>query len=263
MKLGLAAMLAASLAGFGNQPAHAGCIQDQDWPDKPCLDTPPYSEEYLKQVYPQYYEYKGSEWMEMKKAEMDQAIANGTLRQWVETSSAPDNFANNNVWRYYYLNDQAPDAYAEAEVLEPIVMTAASAGPRNSFEAKITWTPADLGQSNKFHVEVFDANQLEPRSPLAVRYDIKIYKGDKYLRPAEPIGNDAVQNEDFSHDYTFVFLQEGSYELAIEEIEHEGENIRIPIQVTPEFPIGMIGVVATVIGAGIVVSRYKLQSTAA
>ena len=129
-------------------------------------------------------------------------------------------------------------------------MTAVSAGPRNSFEAKITWMPADLGQPNKLHVEIFDANQLEPRSPLAVRYDIKIYKGDKYLRPAEPTGNDAVQNEDFSHDYTFVFLQEGSYELAIEEIEHEGENIRIPIQVTPEFPIGMIGMVAAVIGAG-------------
>jgi len=93
------------------QPAHAACIADEDWPDKPCLDTPPYSKEYLLQVWQQYYEYKGKEWMEEKKAEMDMAIQNGLLRQWVETESSPNNFANYNVWRYYNLNGEAPDAY--------------------------------------------------------------------------------------------------------------------------------------------------------
>jgi hypothetical protein len=100
---------------------------------------------------------------------------------------------------------------------------------------KITWTPADIGQPNKFHVEIIDANQLEPRSPLAVTYDIKIYKGDKYLLPPEGMGNSAELNEDFSQDFTFLFLDEGPYVLAIGEIENEGGNIRIPIQVTPEF----------------------------
>lgn len=140
----------------------------------------------------------------------------------------------------------------------PIILTAVSVGPRNSFEARITWTPADLGQPNKFHIEIFDANQLEPRSPLAVRYDIKIYQGEKYLRPAEPTGNEAVQNADFSHDYTFVFLKEGSYVLAIEEIEHEGENIRIPIQVTPEFPLGISGVIAGLFASIIAITRKSL-----
>jgi hypothetical protein len=141
---------------------------------------------------------------------------------------------------------------------KPIILTAVSVGPRNSFEAKITWTPADLGQPNKFHIEIFDANQLEPRSPLSIRYDIKIYQGDKYLRPAEPTANEAVQNEDFSHDYTFVFLQEGSYVLAIEEIQHEGENIRIPIQVTPEFPLGIFVVIAGLFASIIAITRISL-----
>jgi len=93
-------------------PAYAECIFDEDWPDKPCLDTPPYSEEYLRQVWQQYYEYKGKEWMESKKAEMDMAIQNGTLREWVEeTQSSPNNFANYNVWYYYHLNGEAPHAY--------------------------------------------------------------------------------------------------------------------------------------------------------
>jgi hypothetical protein len=47
--------------------------------------------------------------METKKAEMVQAIKNGSLNEWVEYRSAPDNFANNNVYFYYFLNDQAPD----------------------------------------------------------------------------------------------------------------------------------------------------------
>lgn len=155
----------------------------------------------------------------------------------------------------------AKERLIEAQGGEKIYLTAISTGNRtgNHFEARIAWTPAELGQPNKFHVEIFDANQLEPRSPLSIRYDIKIYQGDKYLRPAEPTGNEAVQNEDFSHDYTFVFLQEGSYTLAIEEIQAEGENIRIPIQVTPEFPI-VIPIVGLAITFVILVSRsMKLQ----
>jgi hypothetical protein len=40
---------------------------------------------------------------------MDQAIRDGTLNEWVEYRSAPDNFANYNVYFYYFLNDEAPD----------------------------------------------------------------------------------------------------------------------------------------------------------
>lgn len=89
---------------------------------------------------------------------------------------------------------QQPPAESEGQPAgeAPAILTAVSDGPRNSFEARIAWTPVDLGQPNKFHVEVFDANQLEPRSLLHVRYDIKIYKGDKSLRPAELTGNEAL-----------------------------------------------------------------------
>lgn len=87
----------------------ASCVEDADWPTKPCLDTPPYDREYLRKTWDEYYEMKGSDWMEIKKAEMDQAIRDGTLKQWVEYQSGPNNFANFNVYFYYYLNGQAPD----------------------------------------------------------------------------------------------------------------------------------------------------------
>lgn len=133
------------------------------------------------------------------------------------------------------------DNETQASDETPIILTAFDVGHQDrAFEAKITWTPADLGQPNNFHVEIFDANQLEPRSPVPVSYDIRIYKGDKYLLPPEGMANNAQMNEDFSQVFTFVFLEAGSYVLAISEIEHEGGGIRIPIQVTPEFPYGIL-----------------------
>ena len=92
---------------FGS--VHASCIQDTDWPEKPCLDTPPYSDSELKQLWEPYYKMKGKEWMEMKKAEMEIAIKDGTLKEWTEYGSTSSNFANYNVWYYYHLYGQAPD----------------------------------------------------------------------------------------------------------------------------------------------------------
>lgn len=87
----------------------ASCVEDVDWPAGPCLDTPPYDREDLRKIWDEYYKMKGSNWMEMKKAEMDQAIKDGTLKEWTEYQSEPNNFANFNVYFYYYLNGQAPD----------------------------------------------------------------------------------------------------------------------------------------------------------
>ncbi len=104
-----AAVLVLYLVGVILQPAYGDCVLDNDWPEKPCLDTPPYTKKEVKAAWQGYYEYKGQAWMETKKAEMDQAIKDGTLKEWVEYRSAPDNFANYNVYFYYFLNDQAPE----------------------------------------------------------------------------------------------------------------------------------------------------------
>lgn len=108
--LAMIALVLLVMLGVGmTHRVEASCVEDADWPAKPCLDTPPYDREYLKKTWDEYYERKGSNWMEMKKAEMDQAIRDGTLKEWVEYQSGPNNFANFNVYFYYYLNDQAPD----------------------------------------------------------------------------------------------------------------------------------------------------------
>ncbi len=61
----------------------AMCAINGDWPSAPCMDM------IINGHYPQeqvdkwsdYYDYKGEQFMELKKAEMNQAIQNDTLQQ--------------------------------------------------------------------------------------------------------------------------------------------------------------------------------------
>ena len=84
---------------------------DDDWPEKPCLDSPPYSKSYLKEVWQKYYDYKGKERMEMKKVAMDRAIKDGKLKEWIEDGDTLNYHANYNTYFYYYISDQVPDMY--------------------------------------------------------------------------------------------------------------------------------------------------------
>ncbi len=118
------------------RPVYADCAQDNDWTDKPCLDTPPYQRADLKEAWEPYYEYKGAAWMEMKKAEMDQAIDDGRLEDWVEYRSEPNNFANYNVYFYYYLNDQAPEINNAGRII---------ADDSASLSYSATWLIATIG----------------------------------------------------------------------------------------------------------------------
>ena len=89
---------------------YAPCMTDEDWPDAPCYADPDHhpTKEELRKAWSGYYQFKGKEWMESKKVEMDLAIKNGTLRAWVYPENESGTSPNSNVWYYYYLNGQAP-----------------------------------------------------------------------------------------------------------------------------------------------------------
>lgn len=115
----MAVFLVLSIPFLANY-AFADCSLDNDWPEKPCLDMPPYPKSELVEIWDEYYSMKGQEWMDMKKSEMDYAIENGILKKWL-AFGVPQygNFQNHNVYFYYFLNDQAPavDGYYFAEQL--------------------------------------------------------------------------------------------------------------------------------------------------
>jgi len=110
------------------------CPVNTDWPDAPnrCDRRENYTRTELKNLYDEYYQYKGAEWMEMKKAEMDSVIASGLGRgdsnqlwHWLGHAQQKIPFENINVYLYYSLNGQAPHVgwswYAVDNELEPVI----------------------------------------------------------------------------------------------------------------------------------------------
>ncbi len=94
-----------SLYGEKND-AFGMCVQGIDWPDKPCYGCPgcyPGLEQ-EKIAWEPYYDYKGSKWMELKKQEMNLAIQNDTLPEWIDLTS--ESQAHRNVHTYYFLQGE-------------------------------------------------------------------------------------------------------------------------------------------------------------
>ena len=90
------------------QFAHADCNTNSDWPDAPCFDMWPIPKSEVKSAWEQYYNYKGTEWMEIKKSEMNYALDKGILHEWIYYGSRFGNQENYNVYFYYFINDEAP-----------------------------------------------------------------------------------------------------------------------------------------------------------
>lgn len=106
--LAVVTVLAISL---GANHANAMCAIDTDWPDKPCIDTSPplpLSKSEWRDLWSEYYTFKGADWMEQQKLELDKQTKSDNLKEWIESGYDSQNFTNYNVWFYYYANDQAP-----------------------------------------------------------------------------------------------------------------------------------------------------------
>ena len=86
----------------------AMCAVNDDWPDAPCMDMIENGHYPQEQVdyWSKYYDYKGEQFMESKKQEMNQSIQNDNLQEWIDES-----IQNHNIWTYYYFSGQAPSSY--------------------------------------------------------------------------------------------------------------------------------------------------------
>ncbi|MDE1843553.1 MAG: hypothetical protein KGH95_07895, partial [Thaumarchaeota archaeon] len=65
-----------------------GCLLNSDWLHAPCYAIPGLNvtKEQMQKDWSGYYQYKGSQWMEMKKIEIANATASGILKAWVCSS---------------------------------------------------------------------------------------------------------------------------------------------------------------------------------
>jgi hypothetical protein len=98
---------------------------------------------------------------------------------------------------------------------------------KGAFIVDVTWLPSSIGKVN-----TFDINFSDPETHTLiedVKYDISIYSEDTRQTIIQKIDQYATQQK-------LSFGKPGSYLIRILNIEDLGENVSIPIQVTPEFP---------------------------
>lgn len=108
MKTRLLIIFALVVSPFVFSQGFGMCLVNEDWPDAPCMDEIVNNHLPQHQVdkWAEYYEYRGTKFMESKKIEMSNAIESDQLPEWVDAS-----IQNENVWRYYYFSGQAPNPY--------------------------------------------------------------------------------------------------------------------------------------------------------
>jgi hypothetical protein len=130
----------------------------------------------------------------------------------------------------------------QADAQEQIALESTS--DQGTFIVEITWMPDDIGSAN-----IFDIRFIEPETGEEIEdieYDFSIYsEGDREI----------LRRDQKATRQEFTFEQPGSYEIRIDDIEGLGERVVIPIQVTPEFPLGAIAMVAAALGATVLFAR--------
>lgn len=81
--------------------ANETIVDDMHDPANPCFDLVPRVCSLDEKII-QFYEYKGSEWMEQKKAEMIAALNYGDFHAWVDET---DDHSHFNVYQYYSMTE--------------------------------------------------------------------------------------------------------------------------------------------------------------
>jgi hypothetical protein len=83
-------------------------------------------------------------------------------------------------------------------------------------------------------------------------YDLMLYKGTTHLAETHRASQTAREQK-------YSFSEPGSYTLRIDNINNNGESdqVNIPIQVTPEFPMGIFGLMAVTFGMIMILMKAK------
>lgn len=119
-----------------------------------------------------------------------------------------------------------------------------SASDQNTFLVQVVWTPADIGSENNFEIHFIEPETLKEVEDVV--YDFTI----------EQDGEPVFTNEDQdSNLQTVTFDKPGPYTIVVSNIEGLGENASFTVEVTPEFPFGILVGLVAVMGGAILVTR--------
>jgi hypothetical protein len=130
----------------------------------------------------------------------------------------------------------------QAAAQEQTALSATS--DQGTFTVEIRWTQDKVGSANTFDIHFIEPETGEQIED--VKYDFSIYMGDF---------REVVRRDQTLTRQEFTFDQVGSYMIRIDNIEGLDEKASIPIQVTPEFPLGAIAIVSVAISLFAIIAR--------
>lgn len=135
---------------------------------------------------------------------------------------------------------------ASSQQESAIILSGVSNGGK--YIANIYWVPNDVKQINSFDIYIYDSTHRD--SPIIAKYDVMLYKDGEYIAPSH-------RTDQTSQNQKYAFDTSGSYTIRIDNINDSGQRVEIPIQVTPEFPLGTLVIFGAVSTAVIVALRLK------
>ena len=129
---------------------------------------------------------------------------------------------------------------------KPIMLQGTSTNDK--FKVEVNWMPNDISKENTFDIKFLDSKS--GKEIKGVTYDIVLLTGDKKLAETYRSAQTATQQK-------YIFGDQGSYILNIDKINNSPtESVNIPIQVTPEFPVNVLALMAiAALGSTIISSR--------
>ena len=135
---------------------------------------------------------------------------------------------------------------------KPIMLQGTSTNDK--FKVEVNWMPNDISKENTFDIKFLDSKS--GKEIKGVTYDIVLLTGDQqHLTETYRSAQTATQQK-------YIFGDQGSYILNIDKINNSpAESVNIPIQVTPEFPVNVLALMAIVFGALIFAYRSKHSIT--
>jgi len=120
---------------------------------------------------------------------------------------------------------------------------------QGTFIVEIIWIPHDIGSAHTFDISFIEPETREEIEDVV--YDFSIYN-DGF--------REVIRRDQITTRQEFTFDEPGSYSIRIEKIEGLGEGASVQIQVTPEFPLGGLVLMAIAFGASVMAIRLNRNS---
>jgi hypothetical protein len=121
-----------------------------------------------------------------------------------------------------------------------------------AFKVMVDWKSNNINKENTFNLTFINSNSSEGIKDIA--YDIMLFKDDQHITESHRSAQTAEQQK-------YVFADQGSYTLRIENINNTGASIDLPMQVIPEFPLSIFALMIALFGTIIIARRSKLADS--